>query len=191
MITKSHEIHTRDDFALLCNWRRLYQGAVEVGVDRGEFAQCFLDRWYGCDYYGVDNYVQNEWFWDRTADLHVASIRFERHAVRARLAHGASADVARKLSHRKFDFIYIDGDHEYAGVRDDLAAWWPRVSDAGIFAGHDFDLTHPGVMQAVREFAAAGGLQVYLTHEPLPSWYIYRSGIPGADWKRLPEGFQL
>jgi len=38
-----------------------------------------------------------------------------------------------------FDFIYIDARHDYAGVLEDLRAWWPLLKRDGIIAGDDFD----------------------------------------------------
>lgn len=57
------------------------------------------------------------------------------------------------------DFVFIDGDHTYEGVKADIAAWWPLVNSGGLLAGHDID--HPrdkrgiwGVRRAVEEHAA-------------------------------------
>lgn len=187
MIEKSREIWHRDDFSLLCNWRRL-EHAVEVGVDRGEFAQEFLSRWRGEHFYAVDNYkCYEEMAWRRDGDRNVALVRLERYARIARLIYDDSLFVAKSMRESKvpIDFVYLDAGHDYDSVMADLIAWWETLSLKGIAAGHDFDKTHPGVMQAVSEFAKARELTVYLTHEPeIPSWYIYKSGMPGPDWRR-------
>jgi hypothetical protein len=48
--------------------------------------------------------------------------------------------------------VFIDADHSYESVRDDIAAWLPKVRPGGVLAGHDFnDPAWPGVTQAVRE----------------------------------------
>lgn len=191
-VVLSHEIHCREDFALLLNWRVKYVGAVEIGVDRAEFAQGFLSRWYGEDYFGVDDYAPYpEMPWNREADFHMAVTRLERHARRAKLLRCTSEQAAKALEgygRREFDFVYVDGAHDYDSVIRDIATWWPRVREGGIFAGHDYDDEHKGVRDAVDHFASEGGLTVYLTHErALASWYCYKGGIPGPDWKRLPE----
>ena len=72
----------------------------------------------------------------------------------------------------------------------ELLAWFPVLSESGIIAGHDFDDGHPGVKRAVKEFAREINQTVYLTavegyrRESEPSWYVYRSGMPGASWRR-------
>lgn len=192
----SPEIWHRNDFSVLCNWRKLWR-AVEVGVDKGEFSQAFLAHWQGHAFLGVDPYLPYHGMpWPREADFQIAVIRYERYARVAKLVRAGSLEMADTLRTTDrdlwggtlFDFVYLDGCHLYDSVKADLEAWWPLVSDAGILAGHDFDGDHPGVIRAVTEFAAANDLTVYLTQEAQPSWYAYKAGIPGPDWVRNPGG---
>lgn len=44
---------------------------------------------------------------------------------------------------------FIDGNHEYQKVKEDILAWLPKVKDGGILAGHDY--TWPDVIKAVDE----------------------------------------
>ena len=192
-VQRSHEIHHRDDFPLLCNWRCLFNNAVEVGVDRGEFSNCFLNRWYGQTYYGVDSYRAHcDAPEAREGDFQSACIRYERHSRRAHLVRVRSIEAPLVLKETYmttvFDFGYIDAEHDYLSVVQDIEIWWPLISKNGILAGHDYAPgMHDGVVRAVDEFAERFGLTVYLTHEieEPASWYVYKSGIPGPDWKRL------
>lgn len=194
MILHSPEIDSRNEFPLLCNWRKLLT-AVEVGVDRGEYSHHFLSQWYGHNFVGIDNYAPYpEMPWNRDADYQFAVIRYERHAARAKLIKGNSLELAvHFLPENKSEFfgghpthfVYIDGDHAYDAVNADIQAWWPVVSDIGILAGHDFNDDHPGVVQAVTEFAEREQLTIYLTDKDrCPSWYCYKRGIPGPEWIR-------
>lgn len=47
------------------------------------------------------------------------------------------------------DMVFIDADHEYKSVVNDIYGWARHVKVGGIIALHDFDL--PGVQQAVSE----------------------------------------
>jgi len=186
---KSHEIHLRIDFPLLLNWRCLYGPAVEVGVDRGAFSQVFLDRWYGNDYYGVDNfYPYPDMVGTREADMVVAAGVYARYNTRARLITGQSLKVAAELRaslSQDLDFVYVDASHDYENVTSDMCEWWRYIADRGILAGHDYDDTHPDVIRAVDDFCTAYEAVVYVTDEVIPSWYIYKSGIPSdADTAR-------
>lgn len=43
----------------------------------------------------------------------------------------------RILGNRQFDFLFIDGDHEYDGVLEDLIQWYDLVRPGGLIAFHD------------------------------------------------------
>jgi hypothetical protein len=49
------------------------------------------------------------------------------------------------------DFIFLDADHEYEGLKADIQAWTPYLRDGGIVCGHDYSEHFPGVKQAVSE----------------------------------------
>lgn len=194
-IVKSPEVWHRGDFALICEWRRLYR-VVEVGVDRGEFASCFLSRCWNCQIYiGVDPYEEyGEMQWSRQADFLTAVSVLAKYP-RAKLRQQRSTDAALSLSlsesklySEKYDFVYIDGSHRYEDVKSDIEAWWPLVSSKGILAGHDWAMPsgdHAGVQKAVVEFAEKYDLTVYTTPDDPQSWYVYKSGMPGPDWRRV------
>jgi predicted O-methyltransferase YrrM len=46
-------------------------------------------------------------------------------------------DVQRRLGGRQLDFMFIDGDHAYAGVQRDFELYAPLVRPGGIIAFHD------------------------------------------------------
>lgn len=63
----------------------------------------------------------------------------------------------------KLDFLIIDGDHTYAGVKRDLDAWTAHVKPNGLIFLHDYDAEgtcfsgverYPGVKEAVEECSA-------------------------------------
>lgn len=69
-----------------------------------------------------------------------------------------SGVASKKFADYFFDYVYIDGNHSYDAVRDDLSYWYPKVKKGGFLAGHDF--TYQPVSRAVNEFAAKRGLKV-------------------------------
>jgi predicted O-methyltransferase YrrM len=51
----------------------------------------------------------------------------------------------------RFDFVFVDADHSYAGCAGDIDAYLPLVRAGGVIAGHDYHPNWPGVLQAVDE----------------------------------------
>lgn len=62
----------------------------------------------------------------------------------------SSREAARLLSALRFDMVFIDGDHEYQSVCEDIRWWTPLVASGGILCGHDYQ-DAIGVEQAVSE----------------------------------------
>lgn len=46
-------------------------------------------------------------------------------------------EFAKKYSKRKYDYIHIDGDHSYKGVKLDFDLFWMRLNKGGFIAFHD------------------------------------------------------
>jgi SAM-dependent methyltransferase len=191
-VVPSPEIWYRDDFAILANWRKLWR-AAEIGVDRAEWAGIFLQRWIGHEYWGIDPYrPYRDMPWNRESDYLFAVDKLKRFSHRGKLIRDESLTVAATFERHSLDFIYIDGAHDYTSVRDDIRAWWPVLQPNGILAGHDWteQAVHAGVKEAVGEFAEEIDQTVYITTVPgyreevCPSWYLYKSGMPGPDWRR-------
>jgi len=86
-----------------------------------------------------------------------------------------SVEAAVKFPDEYFDFIYIDANHYYKYVSEDLNAWQYKVKRGGFIAGHDYDYhidvngkpqEDPGfeVNRAVDEFARSKNVQVIKLH---------------------------
>ena len=73
---------------------------------------------------------------------------------------GPSLEWATAFPEARLDFVFIDGCHAYESVREDLAAWWPKVRAGGLFSGHDWDHPDPRweVRRAVTEFLTSQGM---------------------------------
>jgi hypothetical protein len=130
--------------------KHLPTGAVcaEVGTDRGDFARRILED---C----------------APAHLHVLELDVSRidpqnlagpvREGRATLHEGDSAASLAAFADGFFDWVYIDGDHSYAGVRRDIAAALPKVKPGGLLVFNDYcvwsvsSMRQCGVAQAVNE----------------------------------------
>jgi hypothetical protein len=92
------------------------------------------------------------------------------------LHKGKSNEILKKFDDAYFDFIYIDGDHSYAGVKQDLNMSMQKIKPNGLICGHDYTIKYfPGVVQAVDEFCKTQNLQInYLTQDNCPSYCIVK-----------------
>lgn len=72
-----------------------------------------------------------------------------------------SSTLGRNWQGASVDFLIIDSDHSYEGVKADLHAWLPHIARGGLVFIHDYDADgtrfadherYPGTKQAVQEF---------------------------------------
>lgn len=136
---------------------------VEVGVWKGDLFDYILKRcpnlvkMYGVDPYlstaynskqgGTINTIQQETF-----EIIYNTIKskfadyFKVHILRM-----TSKTAAKRFNDNSLDFVYIDADHSYEAVKNDIKLWYPKVKKGGILAGHDYISATPGVIKAVDE----------------------------------------
>jgi hypothetical protein len=76
------------------------------------------------------------------------------------------------------DFVYIDGDHEYEGVKKDIELYYLKVKKGGIIGGHDYNYSPwPGVTKAVNEFVKNRDIKLYSFYQSTDS-----KNIDVYDW---------
>jgi predicted O-methyltransferase YrrM len=67
------------------------------------------------------------------------------HALRADSHRAATVEeVRRRLPDGKFDFLFVDGDHSYEGVRRDFELYSPLAATNALVAFHDILPSRPG-----------------------------------------------
>jgi len=63
---------------------------------------------------------------------------------------GRSEDMCHNFDDMKFDFIFIDADHQTKSVVTDIKSWWNKLKMDGIMAFHDCNW--PTVVAALEKF---------------------------------------
>jgi SAM-dependent methyltransferase len=76
------------------------------------------------------------------------------------MLHRVNSEVAAgQFPDRFFDWVYIDGDHSYEAVRQDLQLYWRKLKPGGYIVCDDYHhagFWDDGVTRAVDEFVANG-----------------------------------
>lgn len=69
----------------------------------------------------------------------------------------SSKGAVKHFKNNSIDFIYIDGNHGYKFVKEDIKLYYPKLKKGGILAGDDINLED--VFQAVSEFCVNNNLK--------------------------------
>jgi predicted O-methyltransferase YrrM len=65
---------------------------------------------------------------------------------------GFSENIVNNYKDESIDFLFIDADHEYDKIKQDINLWFSKIKKNGVIAGHDYTIGFPGVIKAVDEF---------------------------------------
>ncbi len=152
----------RNDFARWLEEWGLDKG-VEVGTFSGDYASILLEAnprlHLSCvdPWEAYEAYVERELPVPVAAAYELAAKSLARFGDRCALVRKQSVDAAKDFVDGSLDFVYIDGNHDYFYVSQDIEAWSAKVRRGGIVSGHDFRRKlgnpHFGVMRAVIDFA--------------------------------------
>lgn len=153
---------------------------IEIGVDEGRTSQYFLTQLPELKLFGIDPYAGYvDWNGNnldqdgRNNTLETASNRLNVFGNRYALFRMPSDDAVDNFIDDSYDFIFIDGLHEYDQLKKDCANYFPKIRKGGVFAGHDYK-TIPGVTKAVDEFAKeVGATPIHLPEKDV--WYWIKS----------------
>jgi hypothetical protein len=117
---------------------------VEVGVFKGEFSKKMLEKWNGTlflvdpwrplgdEYQDFSNHSRHVTAFQETMK-NIAGFEDRAFMIRA-----LSNQAANLFDDESLDFVYIDGNHAYEFVKEDLEIWWPKIKSGGVLMGHDY-----------------------------------------------------
>lgn len=82
-----------------------------------------------------------------------------------------SQDAVDKIP--EVDFVYVDGNHAYEYVKQDIESYFPKLKQDGVLGGDNFELK--SVLHAVGEFTCNNGLVLYTKpYEYYAEWWFKR-----------------
>lgn len=150
---------------------------IEIGVDEAVTSAYLLENVPNLVLHGIDPYKgyidwngndlnQNE----REFTFDKMKRRLEKFSDRFVLHRKTSNDAVNDFEDDSYDFIFIDGIHEYDQVTKDCNNYWSKIKKDGIFSGHDYKAVKE-VGKAVDDFAAKIGATVnYLPEKDVWWW---------------------
>ena len=164
------------------------QTAIEIGVWRGDFTGTMNSSLNPVRTIGVDPYLLYEGYTDKPdvnefANQENLDQLYERVQKRFtsegwELVRKQSVHAATDWADNSVDFVYLDGDHKYEPVLQDIEAWWPKIRPGGIWSGHDYTegshIEKFGVIQAVTEFREKHNLPLNTTTEAFATWWVVK-----------------
>ena len=129
---------------------------VELGAWLGKSSSYLCDKATGQEiiiidsFKGTAEYIDSYYNLAKTADIYELFV--ENMGNRKYKAIKATSKAAsRKFKDESLDVVFIDLNHSYESVKEDISLWLPKVKKGGYLAGDDYHENWPGVIQAVNE----------------------------------------
>jgi len=175
-----------DKIARLRFVEKLPRDAVvaEIGVQRGGFSTMVLTNAAPKEYHLIDCWehqagdklgcMESQEQFDAMYD-NVVDLFKDRDNVHIHRKY--SSDAVTTFDDEYFDWVYIDADHTYEGISNDLKLWWPKVKTGGFLAGHDYYQMgqQVQVQRAVDEFIKENGLGFsFISPARRPDWAVQK-----------------
>ena len=134
-----------------------FRSGAEIGVAAGEHSEILLKAMPNTTLYSIDPWIKGARWpeeWKQAAHDRLS------HYPNCIIRQQYSVEAARRFKDGSLDFVYIDANHNFKYIAEDLCAWRPKVKAGGILFGHDF-IRHVNcqVMDVVPAFAAAYDLK--------------------------------
>jgi len=121
---------------------------VEIGVDEGYNSKNILDNLDVKKLYLVDPWKPYDQFKKQESHYQIAKKILADYSDKVVWLRMTSDEAVDKIPN-ELDFVYIDGNHRYEFVKDDIENYLPKVREGGLLAGHDYEFSE--VHRAVNE----------------------------------------
>ena len=185
-------INHRDYMPNLLRFLKLNGKGIEVGTAKGDYSELLLlhsnllllysiDHWHEQskeEYSDIANISQAEHDNNKT----LTQQKLNKFGDRSKILNMTSEEASKLFKDEELDFVYVDANHTYKAIKEDLGLWYSKVKKGGVFAGHDYlegELSEGnfGVKTAVDEMVKEKKEKVFVCEETWPSWYIIKGEI--------------
>lgn len=178
------KVNTREQLAQYLSDNGFKTG-VEVGVERGVFTEVLCKA-------GLKVYAVDAWKAYKGYREHVSQEKLDQFYVETterldpydcEVIRGYSLESVNIFEDETLDFVYLDANHSFVHIAQDLDAWSKKVRKGGIVAGHDYKrfggkygLNSCHVKDVVNAWVRAYQIQkLYITEgDSSPSWFYVK-----------------
>lgn len=181
---------SRMEFGNLLGQLKLDGAGLEIGVKDGKYSHhlvkhsglskiYLLDAW---KHFPESDYEDGANDSQKVQDARYRQVlkQMKPYGKRVQVLRGDSRKLHKKFADGSLDFVFIDANHSYDAVLEDLRNFAPKVRRGGIVSGHDFaNQVRPGsvieVKRAVEDYCRERGIELHITPEPWPSWWFLKT----------------
>lgn len=161
-----------------------FKEGVEIGTAKGIFAEFFGRA--GLKLHCIDPWLSyGDYEYDKNSEK---SLNDQLEEAKARLVPYPNLNLVRKFSmdavkdfkDESLDFVYIDGNHGFKFVTEDIFEWSKKIKKGGVIAGHDYIYTN----RPFDDIHAKYVVDAYTKAFRINNWYVLGRAKIG-DYKNV------
>lgn len=141
-----------------------FKVGAEIGVYRGDYMRWLLRA--GLTVYGIDPWLQYSDYRNRQSKMEAfyeqAKAAVAPWGDKCKLIRKTSMEAVKQFADNSLDFVYIDANHKFRYIAEDLCEWAKKVRPGGIVSGHDY--WEDSEVQAV--------VDAYVKAFKIKNWYL-------------------
>ena len=148
---------------------------AEIGVQKGNNSISILKELNITKLYLIDiweEYEKQEKEYENLKNYAMVLKRFKKNK-RVEIIRVFSVEGSQKIENCSLDFVYIDANHDYEYVYNDIDCWYKKIRKGGVLAGHDV-FSCNDVLDAVKDWCSNHN---YRFHVVAPDWYFIKKGL--------------
>jgi len=156
-----------------------FRVGAEIGVLKGEFTEKFCKA--GLKMYAIDPWLafpgqgRTQQKQDRQDFLYSHTQRVLA-PYDCKIIRATSMDALKHFKDGSLDFVYIDGDHSFRYIAEDIYEWAKKVKRGGMVAGHDYYCTSPEAVNIVVNVKPV--VDAYTKCFGINNWWIFGRSKP-------------
>jgi SAM-dependent methyltransferase len=176
-----------------------YINFIEVGVWEGQNIIAIAKEFPDTICYGVDPYDYMEYsnqlslkdekshlLKSESENVYNKTLAYTKKYSNFHLIRKSSLDAAKEFEQESVDLVFIDANHSYESVKNDIDLWLQKVKPGGVLSGHDYSIDFFGVIQAVNEKLGTDNIVV----KSDATWFYYEKSLKTRLNDRAPKGHQ-
>jgi hypothetical protein len=163
-----------------------FKVGVEIGTDHGDYARNLCAGIPDLKLYCIDPWVAytegNDVKSQQDVEVIYQHAQKKLEPFNCHIIRETSMDALKYFTPNSMDFVFIDGNHEYDHVLEDITAWEKIVRPGGIICGHDYKV------DPVNKYGVIEAVQKYTTDNRIWPWFILSAGGRLVDcwmWRKI------
>ncbi len=153
-----------------------FKVGAEIGTDTGSYAREICEKVPGVKLFCIDPwlaYTEADVVKDQqTADHLYEKTKELLSPFDCEVIRKTSMEAVRDFEDNSLDFVFIDGNHEYSYVLEDIIEWTKKVKPGGFIYGHDYTENKErkyGIVEAVQKYTKDNNINPwFVLHVPAP-----------------------